>query len=62
MIEEFYKKNLNEFKTFIKQIDAERVFEEKKRKRQMAILRKEEELNRMKNLFLNNLKKIFIIQ
>lgn len=62
MIEEFYKKNLNEFKNFIKQIDAERVFEEKKRKRQMAILRKEEELNRMKNLFLNNLKKIFIIQ
>ena len=62
MIEEFYKKNLNEFKNFIKQIDAERVFEEKKRKMQMAILRKEEELNRMKNLFLNNLKKIFIIQ
>ncbi len=52
LIEQFYKKNLNEFKNFIKQIDAERVFEEKKRKRQMAILRKEEELNRMKNLFL----------
>ena len=51
MIEQFYKKNLNEFKNFIKQIDAERLFEEKKRKRQMAILRKEEELNRMKNLF-----------
>ena len=52
LIEQFYKKNLNEFKNFIKQIDSERIFEEKKRKRQMAIMRKEEERNRMKKFFL----------
>ncbi len=52
MEEQFHNKNLNEFENFIKKVEAYRKNEERERKRQMAILKREEEFNRTRNLLL----------
>ena len=50
--EQFHNKNFIEFENFIKEVEAYRKNEERERKRQMAILKREEEFNRTRNLLL----------
>ena len=52
LMEQFKKRNLNEFQNFIEEIEADRKYEEKKMKKQMLIFKKEEEFIKTRNLFL----------
>ena len=52
LMEQFQKRNLNQFQKFIEEIEADRKYEEKKMKEQMLILKKEKEKMRTRNLFL----------